>query len=83
MCECFDGDSPDQVELKKATSDHFHAGMDAYFARDMMSARTYFDKVYLANPDDTTTFGFLHKLHGYFHSGVPEGWTGVEVMQSK
>lgn len=81
--ECFDGDHEDQVALKKASLQHFHAGMEAYFAKDMMNARKYFDLVYQANPEDATAFGFLHKIHGYLHTGVPEGWTGVEVMQSK
>ena len=81
--ECFDGDSPEQIALKKASLHLFHAGMEAYFKKDMILARNNFDKVYQANPEDSTTFGFLHKLHGYIHSGVPEGWTGVEVMTSK
>lgn len=81
--ECFDGDSPEQIALKKASLHLFHAGMEAYFNKDMILARNNFDKVYLANPADSTTFGFLHKLHGYIHAGVPEGWTGVEVMTSK
>ncbi len=81
--ECFDGDAEDQVSLKKASLQLFHAGMEAYFAKDMINARKYFDLVYQANPADATAFGFLHKIHGYLHTGVPEGWTGVEVMQSK
>ncbi len=81
--ECFDGDSVDQAILKKASSNHFHAGMEAYFAKDMVAARSYFNKVYEANPADTTAFNILHKIHGYLHSGIPDGWTGVEVMQDK
>jgi signal transduction histidine kinase/DNA-binding response OmpR family regulator len=81
--ECFDGDHEDQAALKKASLQNFHAGMEAYFAKDMPNARKYFDLVYQANPTDATAFGFLHKIHGYLHTGVPEGWTGVEVMQSK
>lgn len=81
--ECFDGDPEEQVALKAASLRDFHAGMEAYFAKDMMNARKYFDLVYQANPADATAFAFLHKIHGYLLSGVPEGWTGVEVMQSK
>ncbi|HJW31252.1 MAG TPA: response regulator, partial [Saprospiraceae bacterium] len=81
--ECFDGDPPAMIDLKKATLHNFHAGMEAYFAKDMLNARKYFDQVYQVNPMDATAFSFLHKIHGYLVQGVPEGWTGVEVMQSK
>ncbi|MEO5905971.1 MAG: adenylate/guanylate cyclase domain-containing protein, partial [Saprospiraceae bacterium] len=81
--ECFDGDKEDQIRLKKATLHFFKAGMEAYFAKDMIEARKYFDQVYQANPMDATAFGFLHKIHGYLNQGMPEGWTGVEVMLSK
>ena len=57
--------------------------MEAFFARDMMNARKYFDQVYHANPADMTAFGFLHKINGYLSQGLPEAWTGVEVMESK
>src|SRR4030095_15903896 len=78
--ECFDGVSEDQIRLKKSTLQMFHAGLEAYFAKDMINARKFFDQVYQANPTDATAFGFLHKIHGYLNQGVPEGWTGVEVM---
>jgi hypothetical protein len=81
--ECFDGDSEDQVELKKATLQIFHTGLEAYFAKDMMAARKYFDQVYQANPLDLTAFGFLHRVHGYITNGLPANWNGVDVMISK
>lgn len=81
--ECFDADNEEQIDLKKTSLHFFHAGMEAYFAKDMLAARKYFDQVYQANPSDATAFGFLHKIHGFLNTGVPEGWTGVEVMQSK
>jgi hypothetical protein len=81
--ECFDGDHEEQVILKKKSLSLFLAGMEAYYAKDMLAARKFFDQVYQANPADATAFGFLHKIHGYLSAGVPEGWTGVEVMVSK
>jgi DNA-binding response OmpR family regulator len=83
VLECFDGDSDIQVQLKKKSLQNFQMGMDAYFAQDMLNARKYFDLVYQSNPADATAFGFLHKIHGYLNNGLPAGWTGVEVMQSK
>jgi signal transduction histidine kinase/CheY-like chemotaxis protein/class 3 adenylate cyclase len=81
--ECFDGDSAEQVKLKKKTLQLFHSGLESYFMKDMIGARKFFDQVYQVNPADTTTLGFLHKIHGYLISGVPAEWTGVAVMENK
>ncbi len=81
--ECFNGDSHEQISLKKATLLTFHAGMEAYFAKDMEAARKYFDQVYQLNPADITAFGFLHRIHNNLINGLPANWDGVEVMQSK
>jgi signal transduction histidine kinase/DNA-binding response OmpR family regulator/ligand-binding sensor domain-containing protein len=81
--ECFDGDQEEQIELKKKSLPHFQSGMDAYYAKDMMAARKYFDLVYQMNPLDLTAFGFLHRIHSYIVNGIPQDWTGVEVMQNK
>jgi signal transduction histidine kinase/class 3 adenylate cyclase/ligand-binding sensor domain-containing protein len=63
--ECFDGDMDEQIQLKKSSLSDFQSGMDAYFNRDMIKARKYFDLVYQANPDDRTAFGYL----------TPHSWT--------
>lgn len=81
--ECFDGDSIEQIALKKKSLSTFHSGLEAYFARDMQAARRYFDAVYQANPEDSTTLGFLHRIHQHLLNGLPEGWSGVEVMVNK
>ncbi|HEX5113388.1 MAG TPA: response regulator, partial [Saprospiraceae bacterium] len=81
--ECFDGDSAEQVRLKKASLSLFHAGLDAYFAKDMNAAQDCFDQVYQANRVDRTAFGFLHRIHNFQMNGLPENWNGVEVMQNK
>ena len=81
--ECFDADTDEQVQLKKSTLHTFLDGMDAYYAKDMLLARKYFDQVYQANPLDITAFGFLHRIHNYIINGLPEAWDGVEVMQNK
>jgi len=81
--ECFDGDTAEQIALKKTSLSHFQDGMDAYFVKDLMNARKYFEQVYQTNPLDLTTLGFLHKINGYLLQGLPETWDGVEVMVSK
>jgi hypothetical protein len=81
--ECFDGDPPDQIALKKSTLKAFETGMASYYAKDMDTARRHFNIVYQENPSDITTFGILHRIHSFIINGVPEGWDGVEVMLSK
>ena len=81
--ECFDADSDEQIELKKSTLPHFDAGIAAYYSKDMMAARQYFDNVYQVNRSDLTAFSFLNKIHGFIMNGVPENWSGVEIMQNK
>jgi signal transduction histidine kinase/class 3 adenylate cyclase/ActR/RegA family two-component response regulator len=81
--ECFDGDRPEQKRLKQQTLNDFNAAMEAYYSKDMLTALRYFEAVYHANPADLTTFGFLHKVHGFIANGVTEDWTGVEFMHFK
>jgi len=81
--ECFDVDTPEQIERKASTLPAFHAGMEAYFARDMQAALAYFNQVYQANPEDATAFGFLSKIRGFLQYGLPADWSGVDVMQGK
>jgi signal transduction histidine kinase/class 3 adenylate cyclase/ligand-binding sensor domain-containing protein/FixJ family two-component response regulator len=81
--ECFDGDSDEQIILKKSSAASFHAGMEAYFAKDMNAARRLFDQVYQVNPEDTTVLGFLHRIHNHLIQGLPAEWNGVEVMLNK
>jgi signal transduction histidine kinase/class 3 adenylate cyclase/FixJ family two-component response regulator len=68
--ECFDGDTAEQVRLKKATLSIFHNGLEAYFAKDMKAAQDYFDQVYQANRIDRTAFGFLHRIHNFQMNGL-------------
>ena len=81
--ECFDGDVPEQVRLKKNSMSGFRKGLEAYYHKDMPGALKHFEAVYQANPADLTTFGFLHKVHGYIVNGIGEDWNGVETMHFK
>ncbi len=81
--ECFDGDSPEQVELKNKTSYQFHEAMEAYYERNMLLALRHFEAVYQANPADRTSFGFLHRVHGHLEQGLSAEWNGVETMHFK
>jgi hypothetical protein len=81
--ECFDGESDEIIEKKKASISSFNEGMDHYFKKDFAMAALSFQQVIKANPDDGTAKLFLQKSGQYIATGVPEDWDGVEVMNYK
>jgi two-component system sensor histidine kinase ChiS len=83
LYECFDGDPPEIVEKKLKTKADFEAGLQHFFAREFPEAVTAFNKVLKINPEDHPARFFLHKASTYTVEGVPEDWTGVEVMMFK
>ena len=42
-----------------------------------------FSHILKTNPEDEVAGCFYRKSARYAHEGVPEGWSGVEVMESK
>jgi TolA-binding protein len=81
--ECFDGDTDEVIEKKKASLDAFNDGMMHYFAKDFAMAALGFQQVIKENPDDATAKLFLQKSGQLIATGVPQDWDGVEVMSSK
>lgn len=81
--ECFDGDSPDQVEKKRITARTFSEAMRDYHARDFRSAVEAMQSVLAVNPTDKTAKLLLSRAKGFLDGGVPDDWTGVEKMTGK
>jgi len=81
--ECFDGESDETIEKKKASISSFNEGMDHYFQKDFAMAALGFQQVLKENPEDGTAKLFLQKSGQYIATGVPEDWNGVEVMDYK
>ncbi len=81
--ECFDGDSPEQFDNKMKTLDHFQAGLHHFLEKELQESMRAFEAVLHENPDDLTAQRFLNKVALLISSGIPEGWTGVELMESK
>jgi hypothetical protein len=81
--ECFDGDKPEQILLKKESLHSFDLGIEAYYRKDMSNALNHFETVYKSNPADLTAFGFLRKVHDNIVNGLSEDWNGVETMHFK
>ena len=81
--ECFDGDSPEIAEQKQETIRDFEKGLEHFFSREFPEAAGAFNKVLKANALDYTARLFLNKSSTYTVEGVPDDWTGVEVMTFK
>ncbi|MCP3931882.1 MAG: response regulator [Bacteroidetes bacterium] len=83
LYECFDGDAPEVAAKKLSSMKLFREGMERYFAKDFPGASAAFGAVLQANRNDKVAQMFLSKAARYSHEGVPDDWTGVEMMVAK
>ncbi len=81
--EVFDGDPPAVVELKEQTKDDFEEGLCLYYGRKFSEASVKFNQVLEKNPEDRAARIYLKRSANYMVNGVPEDWTGVEVLTQK
>lgn len=81
--ECFDGDKPAQIDLKKQTLDVFQTGLDQYFKQSFSKAKQSFEETLLINPTDGPAQFFQEKADYYIEHAVPIDWTGIEKMEQK
>ena len=81
--ECINGDIPEMMEQKLSTMVEFEKGLSYFFAKEFPEAAGAFNKVLKSCPMDETARLFLNKASAYTIKGVPEDWTGVEVMSTK
>lgn len=81
--ECFDGDSPAQLKLKKQTLPIFEKGLQQYFDQSFTDAAVAFKSVLEKNPEDAPAKLFLEKAALLISGEVGENWTGVEKMKKK
>ncbi len=83
LYECFDGDAYHMVEHKKRYSPEFERGLKQFYDREFSGSITTFNTILDANANDKPSRLFLKKSKDYLVNGVPEAWTGVEVMTFK
>ena len=83
LYECFDGDPAELASLKTQSQAEFDRGLALFFDREFAEAANCFNKVYKVNQADKTAHLFMTKSSEYLLQGVPEDWTGVEVMRVK
>lgn len=81
--ECYDGDTPDLAAHKEKTKSDFEKGLEQFFQREFAEAAAIFRKILKANTNDLPARLFMNKSRAYLLSGVPDDWTGVEVMTFK
>jgi two-component system sensor histidine kinase ChiS len=81
--EVFDGDPPAVIELKEQTKDEFEQGLCLYYDRKFSEASVKFNQVLEKHPEDRAARIYLKRSANYMVNGVPDDWTGVEVLTQK
>jgi len=83
LYDVFEGDAPDICAKKMETKADFEQGIKLYTAGKFAEARQRFEDVLQRFPEDKTSKLYVTRCKEYQASGAPEGWEGVEVMESK
>jgi two-component system sensor histidine kinase ChiS len=81
--EVFDGDPPAVIGLKEQTKDDFEQGLCLYYDRKFSEASVKFNQVLEKHPEDRAARIYLKRSANYMVNGVPDDWTGVEVLTQK
>ena len=81
--EVFDSDPPPVIKLKEQTKDDFEQGLCLYYDRKFSEASVKFNQVLENNPEDRAARIYLKRSANYMVNGVPDDWTGVEVLTQK
>lgn len=83
LYDFFDGDPGKRFDQKSASLQYFMEGYEAYYQRHFKEAAKLFQAVLELFPDDLASQYFLAKSEYYLAHGIPDDWTGVEVLTSK
>jgi two-component system sensor histidine kinase ChiS len=83
LFEIFDGDPPELVDIKQQTKSDFEEGLFLYYQKQFPEASVYLNNVLKCNPADKAARLYMQRAAHCMVHGVPEEWTGVEVMQEK
>lgn len=79
----YDGDRED-IGLKKENSKKlFQEGLGAYFQKDFKASKHAFTEILQHFPEDQASLSYLNKSTNYLEKGVPDTWTGVEIIERK
>jgi len=81
--EVYDGDPREMAALKEETKAEFEAGLQLYYDRKFSEASVKFSQVLQKSPEDKAARIYLERCARYMVNGVPEDWTGVEILTKK
>jgi len=61
----------------------FEEGLSLYYDKKFSESSVKFNKVLQDNPQDKAARIYLERCANYMVKGVPEDWTGVEILTKK
>jgi adenylate cyclase len=82
--ECIYTAQTSLTEAEKVGWATWHSGLEAYYARDFLGARTLFREVadrWL--PDDPLALEYIERCETWIETPPPADWVGLEVMHEK
>jgi signal transduction histidine kinase/class 3 adenylate cyclase/CheY-like chemotaxis protein len=79
--ECWAGDSPGLIDKKRKSQEDFQAALNAFLKGDMDLVINKCKP--LAEEGDMAANRFMNQASYYLANGLPENWSGVEVMNEK
>jgi len=81
--EVFDGGPLSTSQVKERTKSDFENGLVSYYDRKFSEASVSFDRVLQQDPEDKAARIYLKRCANYMVDGVPEDWTGIEILSRK
>lgn len=81
--EIYDGESERIIDMKTSSQKDFEQGLEHYFDQKFADAVVCFKRVLDINPGDKTAELYLENSAHFVVQGVPTGWEGVEMMETK
>jgi class 3 adenylate cyclase/HAMP domain-containing protein len=81
--EVLDGDSPGKREKKLGYRSEFARALQHYYGRRFSEALAIVSSLRQANPEDVVLGIYQKRCRLLSELGAPEGWHGVEVLESK
>ena len=79
----FGGENEKIIDLKQRSRADFEQGLRQYHLKNFVEASVYFKKVLEIHPGDPAAQLYQKKAGSYIAQGVPQNWSGVEVMSFK
>lgn len=81
--EVYDADPEFERRFKDETAADWQRAIELYYARSFAEAAAIFEALLVRNPDDEPAKMYSARAAAALREGVPEDWTGVDVLDSK